>query len=300
MDRPLRISGPVSFRGERRTLGERDVRRIAAKLVDRAVTQLPGATVAALERPVAPGEDRAVADALARTLWPDNAVGALAARLPSRFAEDAAFETRYAHYTAALHNHLTVFGIDLAHSPDSWPLDAAYLGLHCEAEPAAADSGGPQSPPSRRARPVRPVPDPRTGRGRLRQDHPAPVAGRRHRPVRRSSPVSGGGTTPTTTPGRSSPPGPGPTVLPGGGRGGAVRAARLGGRPYLQVAGEFTVAELVDGIAPAGGLRRLWPAYGLGASMEWLAAFPRLEELWISRRMPAVTGVPDGIRVVEL
>lgn len=224
VDRPLRISGLVSFRGEKRTLGERDVRRIAAKLVDRAVTPLPGATGAARERPVAPDEDRAVADALARTLCAlgdidleivqdarleadalvrqlcraapdatrgltgdgaelhgillhtaalqvlefftrlsgfgaralvenrralgrlDDTVGALAARLPSRSAEDAGFETRYAHDTAVLHNHLTIFGIDLAHSPDSWPLDAAYLGLRCEAEPPAVDSGGPPEP----------------------------------------------------------------------------------------------------------------------------------------------------------
>lgn len=41
--RPLRIARLVSFRGEQRTLGEREVRRIAAKLVERAVTPLPGA-----------------------------------------------------------------------------------------------------------------------------------------------------------------------------------------------------------------------------------------------------------------
>ncbi|MFH8592688.1 NACHT domain-containing protein [Streptomyces rimosus] len=74
----------------------------------------------------------------------------------------------------------------------------------------------------------------------------------------------------------------------------------LGGRPYLQIAGEFTVAELIDGIVPADGLVRLWLAYGLGASMAWLAAFPRLKELRISGRLPPVTGVPEGIRVVEL
>ncbi|OKI07247.1 ATP-binding protein [Streptomyces sp. CB02923] len=225
VDRPLRICGLVSFRGEKRTLEERDVRRIAAKLVDRAVTPLPGATGEELERPVRPDEDRAVAQALARTLWAlgdidmelvqdvrleadelarrlrraapdatreltddgtrlhgilldtaslhilefftrltgfdartlaenrrtlgrlDATLGTLAARLPSRTAEDADFETRYAHDTAVLHNHLTIFGIDLAHSPDSWPLDAAYLGLRCEAEPAAADRGGTPEPP---------------------------------------------------------------------------------------------------------------------------------------------------------
>ncbi|WP_167538588.1 NACHT domain-containing protein [Streptomyces albofaciens] len=224
VDRPLRIARLVSFRGEQRVLGEREVRRIAAKLVDRAVTPLPGATGAARERPVAPDEDRAVTDALSRTLWAlgdldteiaqdtrleaaelarqlrraapdatrgltgdgtelhtvlvdtaalhilnhftqltgfiartvvenrrtlgriDDTVGVLAARLPSRSAEDAAFETRYAQDTAVLHSHLTIFGLDLVHSPDSWPLDAAYLGLRCEPEPPAADHGSTPEP----------------------------------------------------------------------------------------------------------------------------------------------------------
>ncbi|MFH8598091.1 NACHT N-terminal Helical domain 1-containing protein [Streptomyces rimosus] len=222
--RPLRIARLVSFRGEQRTLGEREVRRIAAKLVERAVTPLPGATGPARERPLAPDEDRAVTDALSRTLWAlgdldteiaqdarleagelarqlrraapdaareltgdgaelhtvlvdtaalhilnhftqltgfvartvvenrrtlgriDDTVGALAARLPSRSAEDAAFETQYALDTAVLHSHLTIFGLDLVHSPDSWPLDAAYLGLRCEPEPPAADRGGAPEP----------------------------------------------------------------------------------------------------------------------------------------------------------
>ncbi|MEV5594148.1 hypothetical protein [Streptomyces sp. NPDC052496] len=45
---------------------------------------------------------------------------------------------------------------------------------------------------------------------------------------------------------------------------------------------------------------RLWPAYDFGTSMEWLAAFSRLEELRAGRRLPRVTGVTDSIRVVEL
>ncbi|MGW0734055.1 NACHT domain-containing protein [Streptomyces sp. NPDC002851] len=65
----------------------------------------------------------------------------LAARIPAPDAVDAAFEKRYARDIALLHNHLTIFGIDLTHSPDSWPLDAAYLGLQCEPEAA----GGTQS-----------------------------------------------------------------------------------------------------------------------------------------------------------
>lgn len=33
--------------------------------------------------------------------------------------EDAAFEERYAHDIIAGHNHLTIYGIDLNHSPDT-------------------------------------------------------------------------------------------------------------------------------------------------------------------------------------
>ncbi|WP_438817803.1 NACHT N-terminal Helical domain 1-containing protein, partial [Streptomyces clavuligerus] len=36
VDKPVRISGLVSFRGERRTLGEKELRRLATELVDRA------------------------------------------------------------------------------------------------------------------------------------------------------------------------------------------------------------------------------------------------------------------------
>ncbi|MCB5912132.1 hypothetical protein LIU39_33100 [Streptomyces sp. SF28] len=115
-------------------------------------------------------------------------------RPPSPAVADAAFEERYAHDTAVLHNHLTIFGIDLAHSPDSWPLDAAYLGLRCEpagpadhdTSPGAPDDGtSPDEPPHpRRTGPGRPQPGPRPRRRRVRQDHPPPVADRRHRPRR--------------------------------------------------------------------------------------------------------------------
>lgn len=56
----------------------------------------------------------------------------LVERIPAPGDADAAFEARYLRDVALLHNHLTIFGIDLPHSPDSWPLDAAYLGLKCE------------------------------------------------------------------------------------------------------------------------------------------------------------------------
>ncbi|GAA2585007.1 NACHT domain-containing protein [Streptomyces tubercidicus] len=75
---------------------------------------------------------------------------------------------------------------------------------------------------------------------------------------------------------------------------------RLGGRPHLRIAGSFTPDQLLEGIAPAEGLTRLWLAYDLGVSMEWLAAFPHLDTLRIGRRIPPVSGVPEGIRVVQM
>ncbi|MFI1161044.1 NACHT domain-containing protein [Streptomyces sioyaensis] len=75
---------------------------------------------------------------------------------------------------------------------------------------------------------------------------------------------------------------------------------RLGGRPHLQIAGPFTPDQLIEGIAPAEGLTRLWLAYDLGVPMEWLSAFPALDTLRIGRRIPPVRGVPDGIRLVQM
>ncbi|MFI2027928.1 NACHT domain-containing protein [Streptomyces buecherae] len=59
-------------------------------------------------------------------------VDELARRAPRHSAEDAAFEERYARDVITSHNHLTIYGIDLAHSPDRWSLDAAYLSLEVE------------------------------------------------------------------------------------------------------------------------------------------------------------------------
>ncbi|MEU9105220.1 NACHT domain-containing protein [Streptomyces xanthophaeus] len=61
VDRPVRISGYVSFRGEKRSLKETDLRDLAAKLVRQALRTG--------ERPVAADEQQAVADALATTLY---------------------------------------------------------------------------------------------------------------------------------------------------------------------------------------------------------------------------------------
>ncbi|PGH49801.1 NACHT domain-containing NTPase [Streptomyces sp. Ru87] len=60
VDKPVRVSARLSFRGEKRTLTERDLVKIAAELVRRAVDTG--------EPPVAPEEERAVVDALAKTL----------------------------------------------------------------------------------------------------------------------------------------------------------------------------------------------------------------------------------------
>ncbi|MYT33502.1 MULTISPECIES: NACHT domain-containing protein [unclassified Streptomyces] len=63
VDAPVRISALVSFRGERRTLSEQDLHKLAAELVRRAVrAAAPG------ERPVSEDEEPAVAAALATTL----------------------------------------------------------------------------------------------------------------------------------------------------------------------------------------------------------------------------------------
>ncbi|WP_200302194.1 NACHT domain-containing protein [Streptomyces adelaidensis] len=60
---PVKVSGLVSFRGEKRVLGEKELRKVAAELVARAV----GST-GPVERPVAFDEEDAVATALAHTL----------------------------------------------------------------------------------------------------------------------------------------------------------------------------------------------------------------------------------------
>lgn len=61
VDRPVRLKDLVSFRGEKRTLGEKDVHKLAEHLVQQAIDS-PG------ERPFRTHERIAVADALARRL----------------------------------------------------------------------------------------------------------------------------------------------------------------------------------------------------------------------------------------
>ncbi|WP_320784454.1 NACHT domain-containing protein [Streptomyces sp. CRN 30] len=60
VDKPVRLSGYVSFKGEKRTLTEADVGDLAGKLVKQALR--------AGERPIAADEQQAVTDALATTL----------------------------------------------------------------------------------------------------------------------------------------------------------------------------------------------------------------------------------------
>ena len=67
VEKPVRISGFVSFRGEKRTVGEKELTKLAAELVARALRTG--------ERPPAADEERAVVHALADTL---HALGDLA------------------------------------------------------------------------------------------------------------------------------------------------------------------------------------------------------------------------------
>ncbi|MEV1007444.1 NACHT domain-containing protein [Streptomyces sp. NPDC049881] len=65
-----------------------------------------------------------------------NALKLLAARLPDRASEDAAFEERYRRYLVGRHGRLTVFGLDL---DDDWPLDDAYIQLETTRSRAMGD-----------------------------------------------------------------------------------------------------------------------------------------------------------------
>ncbi|MGC0330402.1 hypothetical protein RKD23_003392 [Streptomyces sp. SAI-170] len=206
VDKPVRLSSLLSFKGEKRTLTEKDVSRLAAQLVERAVAS-PG------EPPFPYDEQDAVTDALARRLLalgdldmddvqavrlghrelaarlrgePDGLstdathfldsatewaclhilefftrrstfvartlveqsrdqaaliakVDELLARTPRPPTTDTSFERRYLAYVAERHNHITIYGLDLRDSPDSWPLEVAYLSLEATAEETGLD-----------------------------------------------------------------------------------------------------------------------------------------------------------------
>ncbi|HWM38934.1 MAG TPA: NACHT domain-containing protein [Streptomyces sp.] len=74
---------------------------------------------------------------------------------------------------------------------------------------------------------------------------------------------------------------------------------KLGGRDRVQIVGHFTPEELMDGL-PTDRLTHLWLAYDLGAGMEmeWLSAFPALTTLRVNARLPRVSGVPEGVRII--
>ncbi|MGX9228159.1 hypothetical protein ACWV95_21720 [Streptomyces albus] len=72
---------------------------------------------------------------------------------------------------------------------------------------------------------------------------------------------------------------------------------KLGGRARVQIVGPFTPDELLEGLVREA-LTHLWLAYDLGVPMGWLAAFPNLTTLRVNPRLPRVSGVPDGIRIL--
>ncbi|GAA2104902.1 NACHT domain-containing protein [Streptomyces albiaxialis] len=73
---------------------------------------------------------------------------------------------------------------------------------------------------------------------------------------------------------------------------------KLGGRERVQIVGHFTPDELLDGLVP-DQLTHLWLAYDLGVRMDWLSAFPHLTTLRVNPRLPRVTGVPEGVRILS-
>ncbi|MGW1512760.1 NACHT domain-containing protein [Streptomyces sp. NPDC002394] len=219
----IRLSSLVSFRGEKRTLTEKDVRKLAKTLVERS----SGGNG---ETPFPADETEAVTDALARTLLalgdldmddaqavrlghrdlarrlrtaapaPDGLstdsglylesltewaclhilefftqrstfvarslveqtrgqaellakMDEVIRRTPRGDSRDADFERRYLEHLAKKHGRLTIYGIDLHHSPDRWPLDLAYLSLEAtgSGETPVPDETGPLREQSLRA-----------------------------------------------------------------------------------------------------------------------------------------------------
>ncbi|MGA4946011.1 NACHT domain-containing protein [Streptomyces cinereoruber] len=217
-DAEVRLSGLVSFRGEKRTLTEKDVRKLAATLVERsrrgdgeppfpadetgAVTDALAANLLALGdldmddvqavrlghrdlarrlRAAAPAPDGLSTDSvlyletmtewaclhvlefftsrstfIARSLVEQTRAQAellakmdeVIRRTPPAETRDEAFERRYLAHLARKHGRLTIYGVDLHHSPDEWPLDTAYLSLE-----ATGGEGAPEAPGRQREQP---------------------------------------------------------------------------------------------------------------------------------------------------
>ncbi|WP_326807820.1 NACHT domain-containing protein [Streptomyces sp. NBC_01186] len=206
---PVRISARLSFTGERRTLSERELRKLAEELVARSVhaagpheeadavtrAELADALVTALHslgdldmddvqavrlgpeglaaRLATPRGLSEAAEArfrpllhtaclhilhfftqrstfVARTVTEqaralDHLIAAtdlLIERLPSRTAEDARFEERYAQHIARKHGELVIYGLDLHHGRE-WRLDSTYISLEATSLEAAQEAGPP-------------------------------------------------------------------------------------------------------------------------------------------------------------
>ncbi|NSC23179.1 NACHT domain-containing protein [Streptomyces albus subsp. chlorinus] len=73
---------------------------------------------------------------------------------------------------------------------------------------------------------------------------------------------------------------------------------KMGGRARIQIVGPFTPDDLLEGLV-RDQLTHLWLAYDLRVPMGWLAAFPNLTTLRVNPRLPRVTGVPEGIRIMS-
>ncbi|MFJ4337172.1 NACHT domain-containing protein [Streptomyces sp. NPDC088915] len=213
-DAEVRLSGLVSFRGEKRALTEKDVRGLAATLVERsrrgdgeppfpadetgAVTDALAAHLLALGdldmddvqavrlghrdlarrlRAAAPAPDGLSTDSVlyletltewaclhilefftrrstfvARSLVEQTRAQAellaktdeLIRRTPRAETRDAEFERRYLAHLAKKHGRLTIYGVDLHHSPDEWPLDMAYLSLEATGGEGPPETSGRQ------------------------------------------------------------------------------------------------------------------------------------------------------------
>ncbi|GAA4689157.1 hypothetical protein [Streptomyces youssoufiensis] len=73
---------------------------------------------------------------------------------------------------------------------------------------------------------------------------------------------------------------------------------RLGGRPCVQITGQLTPAQLVDGLVPES-LTYLWLTHApADERMHWLGAFLRLRTLQVPREAH-VTAVPEGVHVIH-
>jgi len=95
VDKPVRISGLVSFKGEKQTLDPLDIRKIANELVRRALKTG--------ERPFPPDEEEAVVDALSQTLFALGKLTMTDVQAVELGHESLALRLRSASYTVTIH-----------------------------------------------------------------------------------------------------------------------------------------------------------------------------------------------------